>query len=79
MMKIQGGIRTFSRIATSLPAPYPNLHSSPGALFKTVAIWIERSRQRSALANLDERLLKDIGITRTDAAHEVATPFWRSN
>ena len=39
--------------------------------------WIERSRQRRALAGLDGRLLDDIGIARSAAAGEIAKPFWR--
>ncbi len=42
-----------------------------------IATWIERGRQRHALAQLDERLLDDVGISRTAAAHEIAKPFWR--
>jgi uncharacterized protein YjiS (DUF1127 family) len=38
---------------------------------------IERSRQRRALASLDDHMLKDIGITRSEACQEYATPFWR--
>lgn len=44
---------------------------------KRVALWIERLRQRRALASLDERMLRDIGITRFDAARECDKPFWR--
>jgi uncharacterized protein YjiS (DUF1127 family) len=39
--------------------------------------WIDISRQRRVLAELDDHLLRDIGITRYDVAHEVAKPFWR--
>jgi uncharacterized protein YjiS (DUF1127 family) len=39
--------------------------------------WISISRERSALANLDDRLLHDVGLTRYDAAREAAKPFWR--
>jgi len=46
-------------------------------LIKTIKFWIERSRQRKHLANLDSRMLKDIGITRTEANAELAKPFWR--
>jgi uncharacterized protein YjiS (DUF1127 family) len=37
----------------------------------------ERSRQRRALAELDDRLLRDIGVTRTDAEEEANKPCWR--
>ena len=37
-----------------------------------------RRRQRLALAQLDERLLRDIGITREQARAESEKPIWRS-
>ena len=44
---------------------------------RVIGGWIERSRQRRALAELDGRLLADVGITRSAAAREIAMPFWR--
>ncbi|MBV8835148.1 MAG: DUF1127 domain-containing protein [Alphaproteobacteria bacterium] len=44
---------------------------------RLVAQWIERVRQRQALATLDEVMLRDIGITRVEAARECEKPFWR--
>lgn len=44
---------------------------------RVVATWTGRRRQRRALSHLDERLLDDIGITRSEAAREIAKPFWR--
>jgi uncharacterized protein YjiS (DUF1127 family) len=38
---------------------------------------LERRRQRQALSGLDEHLLKDIGISRSDVEQEVTKPFWR--
>jgi uncharacterized protein YjiS (DUF1127 family) len=37
----------------------------------------ERVRQRQALMALDDRLLKDIGVSRADAEREANKPFWR--
>ncbi len=37
----------------------------------------ERARQRQALMALDDRLLKDIGVSRADAEREANKPFWR--
>ena len=45
-----------------------------GAIVRT---WSERRSQRRALAELDERLLQDIGVTRSQARFEAAKPFWR--
>ena len=40
-------------------------------------IFLERNSQRKALGALDDRRLKDIGISRTAAAQEADKPFWR--
>ena len=39
--------------------------------------WRSRRREREALAAMDERLLRDIGVNRLDQARECAKPFWR--
>ena len=47
------------------------------AAYRLVSRWIERTRQREALAGLDDHTLRDIGITRADAARETEKPFWK--
>ncbi|NNG02831.1 MAG: DUF1127 domain-containing protein [Inquilinus sp.] len=53
-----------------------------GGLFGGAAaalfVWRERSRQRRHLRHLDDRLLRDIGLTRQDARGEAAKPAWRA-
>jgi uncharacterized protein YjiS (DUF1127 family) len=39
--------------------------------------WHELARERRALLTLDDRMLKDIGVTRAAAAREAGRPFWR--
>jgi uncharacterized protein YjiS (DUF1127 family) len=39
--------------------------------------WHERARQRRALLSLDDRMLRDIGVSRGAAAAEAQKPFWR--
>lgn len=39
--------------------------------------WNQRQRQRRHLAAMDDRMLKDIGVSAADAAREVGKPFWR--
>ena len=43
-----------------------------------VATWHARSAERQQLQEMDDRLLKDIGITRTDAIAEGSKPFWQA-
>jgi uncharacterized protein YjiS (DUF1127 family) len=40
--------------------------------------WWTHSRQRSLLSNLDERTLRDIGMSKADVYREALKPFWRS-
>ena len=39
--------------------------------------WRERARQRRQLRSLNDRMLRDIGITRADVLAESSKPFWR--
>ncbi len=39
--------------------------------------WRRRRNGRLELARLDERMLRDIGLTRFDAEYEINKPFWR--
>ena len=39
--------------------------------------WRRRKNGRLELARLDERMLRDIGLTRADADRENNKPFWR--
>jgi uncharacterized protein YjiS (DUF1127 family) len=43
----------------------------------TLREWRRRGRDRHQLAQFDERMLRDIGLTRGDACHEINKPFWR--
>ena len=38
--------------------------------------WQRRARDRHALMTLDMRMLRDIGITPSDADREARKPFW---
>lgn len=45
--------------------------------FRLVELWMSRARTRQELFALDERMLRDIGITRAHARSEASKPFWR--
>jgi uncharacterized protein YjiS (DUF1127 family) len=40
-------------------------------------LWRDRARQRRQLACLNDRLLRDIGLTRADVFAESSKPFWQ--
>ena len=60
---------------------FGTLRRLPTATFgQAVAVlreWRRRSGDRAALAGLDERMLRDIGLNRGDVLHEINKPFWR--
>ena len=47
------------------------------ALMAQAQNWLNRYHQRQQLAQLDSRLLKDIGIDAEQMQQEVSKPFWR--
>jgi len=53
---------------------------TPADLSRTIKLWIERSRQRKALADVADLsgwLLRDIGVSDEDARREAAKWFWQ--
>jgi uncharacterized protein YjiS (DUF1127 family) len=59
------------RARSGLPA-----RPSPFAWLAALKRMHERWRQRQALLELDDRLLRDIGITRAEANREARKGFW---
>jgi uncharacterized protein YjiS (DUF1127 family) len=51
--------------------------ADPSLLIETLLEWRRLARQRRALASLDDRALKDIGLSRSDIFVETTKPFWR--
>ncbi len=45
---------------------------------ETLLLWQRRANQRHALAHLDDRMLRDLGLSRSEAAWELRKPFWRA-
>lgn len=48
------------------------------AVPETLVAWQERSETRAALYDLDDRLLRDMGIDRAVAHEETRRPFWKA-
>ena len=71
-----------SREIPGAEGPYdqPGLLTLVGEGLHTLQLWIGRSRQRrqlGELAELNNYLLKDIGVSHDEALREAAKPFWR--
>ena len=45
-------------------------------LKQRIAEWRFRARSRSELAGMNDRMLQDMGLTRSIANAEAAKPFW---
>ncbi len=48
-----------------------------GDLFAAPFVWLARLQDRRRLAELDDHMLQDIGLSRSEAEEVAATPFWR--
>ena len=44
---------------------------------RCAGVWARRRRQRLQLKDLDDHILRDIGISRAEADREMRKPFWR--
>ena len=45
--------------------------------FAMLLLWQGRATQRHALARLDDRLLRDVGLSQSEVTRELRKPFWR--
>ena len=66
-------IQTFHTLGRNRPA----LAELLGEAFTLAYTWRERRQQRQALLRLDDRMLLDIGLSRSDVEREASKPFWR--
>lgn len=66
-------LKAAGRTLPSLPSPMQTLVR----LADMFATWERRARERRMLAEMPDRMLKDLGISRLDANRESYKPFWR--
>jgi len=59
------------------PVALDRLTASSKGVLDTLRAWNKRARERAQLGGLDDRMLRDIGITRTDALFLSSRPFWK--
>jgi uncharacterized protein YjiS (DUF1127 family) len=57
-----------------------DISESRGSRFMAVLTWLEllleKRRSRKALLEMSDEMLKDIGLSRSDAHGEAHRPFW---
>ncbi len=63
-------------LATIRPTALPAPALTPSRLFSRLRKAAALARQRRDLAALDDAMLRDIGVTRSQALDEAARPFW---
>ncbi|RWC26466.1 DUF1127 domain-containing protein [Mesorhizobium sp.] len=67
---------------TAFPsAPLPSRQSFPFVIWlrsRLLARWYDRHLQRLDLAEIDDHLLRDLGLTRQDVRRECAKSFWQA-
>lgn len=68
---------TKSEHAFDQPGPFASVPSWSLIAARTFGNWQQRLRSRRALASLDDRLLKDVGLNRADVWRECSKPFWQ--
>lgn len=61
-----------------IPFPRDDLGRLARGALEVLRTWQARAEQRRHLAELDDRMLADIGVGWAEAGHEAAKPFWRA-
>ena len=64
--------------AIAIRMTYFDLYAGLRVVAHLVATWHARFHQRLALAELEPRIRRDVGLTPGKAALEAAKPFWRA-
>lgn len=63
-----------------VPELFDSALELPGKLlvvaFDRLALWQERAQERHQLRMLDDHMLHDVGLTRSDVETEARKPFW---
>ena len=74
--------RTYTTVRYGQPTlSYRPLTAILGSVLRTASllnVWEKRMVERQNLADMDDRILRDMGIDRMSANQEAEKPFWRN-
>lgn len=69
--------RTVNEVWAGPSTGTPSLRQLLVGVWETLEVWQQRGRERTALLSIDDRGLRDVGLTRSDVLRECRKPFWR--
>ena len=64
-------------ISAALYALVQRIEAAANKVQKTMAIWVSRATDRRQLAELSDRMLTDIGLSRVEVEIEANKYFWQ--
>jgi uncharacterized protein YjiS (DUF1127 family) len=68
---------SYTRKAQQSKSIRQNVRSLLARSIATLYLWKQRRHGRRDLRGLDDRMLRDIGLSRAEAEREAHKPFWR--
>ena len=77
---LRGGSAVLLYFFVALRGLEPRLEAEARPIDRVLAMlreWRHRARERRELAGLDDYILHDIGLSRSQAQFESGKPFWR--
>jgi uncharacterized protein YjiS (DUF1127 family) len=63
--------------ADAISRPGTGRPSAVQTLARLPLLWWRRFQERRELAGLDDRMLRDMGLSRSQAWYETSKPFWQ--
>ena len=64
-------------ISSALYGLVQRIEAAATKVQKTMAIWVSRATDRRQLAEMSDRMLTDIGLTRVEVEIETSKYFWQ--